>query len=145
MLSHYDYYTGIIFKAYTYGTGEALVTGGRYDNLIEQFGKKASAVGLAIVLDQLMDALASQEVDIETDKSGILVCIVLPTVKKQSKWQMKNVPKAIVSLPCGKMQPRRWSSMKTMQSAIRFPGFFMWKPENVHKFECENTNWRETK
>ena len=27
MLSHYDYYTGIIFKAYTYGTGEALVTG----------------------------------------------------------------------------------------------------------------------
>ena len=32
MLSKYDYYTGLIFKAYTYKTGEAIVTGGRYDN-----------------------------------------------------------------------------------------------------------------
>lgn len=73
MLSHYDYYTGIIFKAYTYGTGEALVTGGRYDKLIEQFGKKAPAVGLAIVLDQLMNALVSQKVEIPTRTDGVLV------------------------------------------------------------------------
>lgn len=73
MLSHYDYYTGIIFKAYTYGTGEAIVTGGRYDRLIEQFGKKAPAVGLAIVLDQLMNALASQHIKIPTQSDGILV------------------------------------------------------------------------
>ena len=39
MLSKYSYYTGIIFKAYTYGTGEYLVTGGRYDKLLVQFGK----------------------------------------------------------------------------------------------------------
>lgn len=31
MLSQYSYYTGIIFRAYTYGSGEALATGGRYD------------------------------------------------------------------------------------------------------------------
>ena len=29
MLSKYQYYTGIIFKAYTYGTGDYIVTGGR--------------------------------------------------------------------------------------------------------------------
>lgn len=73
MLSHYDYYTGIIFKAYTYGTGEAIVTGGRYDKLIEQFGKKSPAVGLAIVLDQLMNALASQKAEIPTETDGILI------------------------------------------------------------------------
>lgn len=73
MLSHYEYYTGIIFKAYTYGTGEAIATGGRYDNLVEQFGKKTSAVGLAIVLDQLMDALTSQEVEINARESDTLV------------------------------------------------------------------------
>lgn len=39
MLSKYSYYTGIIFKAYTYGTGEYIVAGGRYDKLLEQFGK----------------------------------------------------------------------------------------------------------
>lgn len=61
MLSKYNYYTGIIFKAYTYGTGEAIATGGRYDNLIGQFGKDAPAIGLAIVIDQLMLALSRQK------------------------------------------------------------------------------------
>ncbi len=61
MLSKYNYYTGIIFKAYTYGTGEPVATGGRYDNLVGQFGKEAPAIGLAIVIDQLMLALSRQK------------------------------------------------------------------------------------
>ena len=52
MLSKYSYYTGIIFQAYTYGTGEYIVTGGRYDKLLVQFGKDAPAVGFVIVVDQ---------------------------------------------------------------------------------------------
>ncbi len=60
-LSKYNYYTGIIFKAYTYGTGDAVATGGRYDNLVGQFGKEAPAIGLAIVIDQLMIALLRQK------------------------------------------------------------------------------------
>lgn len=61
MLSKYDYYTGIIFKAYTYSTGEAVASGGRYDNLVSQFGKDASAIGLVIVVDHLMIALSRQK------------------------------------------------------------------------------------
>lgn len=64
MLSNYNYYTGIIFKAYTYGTGEHIVTGGRYDRLLRQFGKDAAAVGFAIVIDRLMLALARQKVEV---------------------------------------------------------------------------------
>lgn len=63
MLSKYSYYTGIIFKAYTYGTGEYIVTGGRYDKLLEQFGKEAPAVGFVIVVDQLMLALSRQKIE----------------------------------------------------------------------------------
>ncbi|MCH5252644.1 MAG: ATP phosphoribosyltransferase regulatory subunit [Lachnospiraceae bacterium] len=73
MLSHYEYYTGIIFKAYTYGTGDAIVTGGRYDNLVEQFGKKTPAIGLAFVLDELMLALESQQVNIDAREADILI------------------------------------------------------------------------
>ncbi len=62
MLSKYSYYTGIIFKAYTYGTGEYLVTGGRYDKLLVQFGKDTPAVGFAIVVDRLMQALSRQRI-----------------------------------------------------------------------------------
>ena len=41
ILNKHNYYTGIIFKSYTYGTGDAVLKGGRYDNLIEQFGKES--------------------------------------------------------------------------------------------------------
>lgn len=73
MLSKYNYYTGIIFKAYTYGTGEAVATGGRYDNLVGQFGKNAPAIGLAIVVDQLMLALSRQKLLSEPESTDTLI------------------------------------------------------------------------
>ena len=59
-LSKYDYYTGITFRAYTYGTGNPIVTGGRYDSLVGQFGKQAAAIGFALCLDELMAAMMRQ-------------------------------------------------------------------------------------
>lgn len=64
VVSKYDYYTGIIFAGYTFGSGEAIVTGGRYDNLLGYFGKNAAAIGFAIVIDQLMSALTRQNIEI---------------------------------------------------------------------------------
>ena len=64
MLSKYRYYTGVIFKAYTYGVGEAVVKGGRYDRLLQQFGKDSPAVGFVIVVDSIMEALSRQNVQL---------------------------------------------------------------------------------
>ena len=61
MLSKYQYYTGIIFQAYTYGTGEPIVKGGRYDNLLRHFGKDAPSIGFALMVDSLYLALMSQK------------------------------------------------------------------------------------
>ena len=69
MLSRYQYYTGIIFKAYTYGTGDYIVTGGRYNKLLVKFGKDTPAVGFAIVVDQLMAALSRQQIHIPVSMS----------------------------------------------------------------------------
>jgi ATP phosphoribosyltransferase regulatory subunit len=60
MTAQYAYYNGIIFRGYTYGLGEPIVTGGRYDHLIEQFGRQSAAVGFAILVDGVMEALARQ-------------------------------------------------------------------------------------
>ncbi len=60
LLSKYHYYTGIIFKAYAYGVGDAIVKGGRYDRLLHYFGKDAPAVGFAVVVDDVMEALDDQ-------------------------------------------------------------------------------------
>ncbi len=73
MLSKYQYYTGIIFKAYTYGTGDYIVNGGRYDKLLEQFGNDVPAVGFAIVIDQLMLAISRQGISVETESGHTMV------------------------------------------------------------------------
>jgi len=73
MLSNYNYYTGVIFRAYTYGNGEAVATGGRYDSLARQFGKDAPAIGMAIVIDQLMIALSRQKLLDEELLQGTLL------------------------------------------------------------------------
>ena len=64
MVSGLNYYTGIIFSGYTFGSGEAVVKGGRYDRLLEYFGKSAPAIGFVIVIDQLMNALQRQNIRI---------------------------------------------------------------------------------
>lgn len=64
LLSKYKYYTGVIFKAYTYGVGDAVVKGGRYDHLLHQFGKEAPAVGFCMVIDNILEALSRQRVEV---------------------------------------------------------------------------------
>ena len=64
MLSVYRYYTGIIFQAFTYGTGDALIKGGRYDTLLERYGKKSPAIGFTTEIDALLTALDRQGIEI---------------------------------------------------------------------------------
>ncbi len=64
MVLELQYYTGIIFSGYTYGSGEAVLKGGRYDNLLSSFGKDAPAIGFAVVIEQLMSALQRQHIDV---------------------------------------------------------------------------------
>lgn len=73
MLSKYQYYTGIIFKAYTYGTGEAIATGGRYNNLLTYFGKESPSVGFVIMLDILMAALMRQNIEIQIENKNTML------------------------------------------------------------------------
>ena len=85
MLSKYQYYTGIIFKAYTYGTGDYIVTGGRYDKLLVQFGKDTPAVGFVIVVDQLMAALSRQQIDVPVTLVNTVI-LYETSARDQALW-----------------------------------------------------------
>jgi len=73
MVNQYDYYTGIIFRAYTYGTGEVVATGGRYDKLLAQFGKNSPAIGLVVMLDQVMIALNRQKIKVNICDTRVMI------------------------------------------------------------------------
>ena len=82
MLSKYHYYTGIIFQAYTYGTGDALVKGGRYNQLMKHFGKPAASIGFAIVVDNLLMALSRQKIETEEEEKVTVI-----TYRKENRIQ----------------------------------------------------------
>lgn len=69
----YGYYTGIIFRGYTFGTGDAVVKGGRYDRLLEKFGKDSPSIGFAIVIDELMNAMNRQKLRIVYTRKNTLI------------------------------------------------------------------------
>ena len=73
MSGTYGYYTGIIFRGYTFGTGDAIVKGGRYDHLLEKFGKESPSIGFALVIDELMKALTRQHVRITYSRKNTLI------------------------------------------------------------------------
>lgn len=73
LLSKYRYYTGVIFKGYTYGVGDAVATGGRYDSLLAQFGKDAPAIGFMIEIDTLIEAMRTQGVGTSIDSGPEVV------------------------------------------------------------------------
>ena len=73
IISSYQYYTGIIFSGYTFGSGQPIVKGGRYDRLLTYYGKDSASIGFAIVVDQLMAALSSQKIDVTADEESELI------------------------------------------------------------------------
>ncbi len=87
MLSKYNYYTGVIFKAYTYGLGDVVIKGGRYDHLVEAFGNPKPAVGFMIVIDDLMLALRSQKINVPVKEKPIII-----------KYNAKNIDEKIVEV-----------------------------------------------
>ncbi len=57
----YEYYTGVVFAGYAAGTGQPVVTGGRYDGLLANFGMDACAIGFALAMDAMLSAVIRQE------------------------------------------------------------------------------------
>ena len=61
-----DYYTGVVFRGYAQGAGAPVLSGGRYDGLMEQFGRKAEATGFAVDVDAVGACLTVETPRLET-------------------------------------------------------------------------------
>ncbi|MDO5015170.1 MAG: ATP phosphoribosyltransferase regulatory subunit [Clostridia bacterium] len=52
-----NYYTGLVFRGYLTSSGLKVLSGGRYDKLLSEFGKDLSAIGFALEMNTISDAL----------------------------------------------------------------------------------------
>lgn len=57
VINDMKYYNGIVFKGFVNGIPSGILSGGQYDKLMQQMGKKAGAIGFAVYLD-LLERLA---------------------------------------------------------------------------------------
>ena len=74
MLRGLAYDTGIIFRGFTYGIGFPVLTGGRYDRLVGEFGKNCPATGFSLGVNMIMMALQRQKVETEKPSIDSFVC-----------------------------------------------------------------------
>lgn len=53
VVNNRNYYNGITFKGFIKGIPESILSGGRYDKLLEKMGKQSRAIGFAVYLDKI--------------------------------------------------------------------------------------------
>ena len=81
-----DYYTGIIFETVIEGSTGSICSGGRYDNLIENFtGRPVPAVGFGLGLDRTIEVLEAKNLLPTFDSNAkVLVSIFSTELGKES-------------------------------------------------------------
>ena len=68
-----DYYTGLIIKGYLQGHGEEVLSGGRYDKLISEFGYDVPAVGFAVNVNAVAKLMEKSDVLPAEPKADVIV------------------------------------------------------------------------
>ena len=95
-----DYYTGVVFRGYVEGAGNAVLSGGRYDGLAAAFGRSAPATGFAIDVDAVAACLEADE----PPKLEVLVHFG-PGQLAQALAAVDSRPAGICELsPCGALE-----------------------------------------
>ncbi len=56
-----NYYTGLVFRGYIPGSGATVLSGGRYDRLLGEFGEPHPATGFGVEVDELYKALLDSD------------------------------------------------------------------------------------
>lgn len=74
MVHRNNYYTGVVFRGYINGYGNTVISGGRYDNLMEKFGRPMPATGFAVDNNALISSLISAQGDAVKIKIQAVVC-----------------------------------------------------------------------
>lgn len=55
-----EYYTGVIFRGYVPGSGDTVLSGGRYDSLLGKYGAPMPATGFGIDVDAIAKLMLSE-------------------------------------------------------------------------------------
>lgn len=115
MVQSMNYYTGIVFRGYTYGVGFPILSGGRYDKLVSRFGRECAATGFSLGINMVMMALDRQKKLEDFSESGYLITYE-PEARKLAYLICRDFIKK--GIPA-QMDIQQKSLKETVQYAVR--------------------------
>lgn len=118
-----DYYTGLVFRGYVEGAGAPVLSGGRYDGLMEQFGRRAEAIGFAVDVDAVGACL-----DVEIPK--------LKTVIHYGPGLLARALALVDSRPAGSCELSPCRTLESTMNLAREKG-----AAQVLLVDCEGERW----
>ncbi len=71
-IPHLNYYSGLIFEGYIENVGNSVLSGGRYDQLLEKFNESMPAIGFSVKLDYVLN-----NYQVEGDKDKVILAYPL--------------------------------------------------------------------
>ncbi len=88
MVQNLNFYSGIIFKGFTYDIGFPILRGGRYDDLVGNFGKGQPATGFSLGLNMVLMALERQE--LQAQRPAIDTIIGYEKAERKTAFKLWN-------------------------------------------------------
>lgn len=85
MVHAIGYYTGMIFRGISPFFGQPLISGGRYDGLLAEFGRPLGAVGFAMGIEHVLEALDRQGA--KPESAALDVLLVLGNSAMDKAWK----------------------------------------------------------
>lgn len=104
IINDINYYCGVIFHGYVSRVPRMVLTGGRYDKLLQKFGKGVGAIGFALILDEIaayypedkeLDADILIIYDRDADNKGLLEAVGRLTGEGLSVRTETSVPQGL--------------------------------------------------
>ena len=71
VIRNFSYYTGLVFEVYTPGLGFPVCGGGRYDNMLEDFGCNRPATGFALGIERVLLAMERQKLEMPHQQKDV--------------------------------------------------------------------------
>jgi ATP phosphoribosyltransferase regulatory subunit len=122
MLQSLNYYTGIIFKGFTYGIGFPLLSGGRYDNVAGAFGRELKATGFSIGINFIMTAMRRQNLFTQAHGTEWVLGYDLSVRKAAFEYakarQQENVQMELDCMGYNKEELFRYADRKNIPNAV---------------------------
>lgn len=113
LLQSLDYYTGIIFKGFTYAIGSPLFSGGRYDRVVSAFGRDLPATGFSMGIDYALTAIQRQNLAEPNRPKFSVVCYAdkqrKAALSAAEELRRKGRASELHLAPCSKEQAMKWA------------------------------------